>query len=95
MLPFQSPQASQIGVDLPAKFSWIELEVVVLKAQLVFGDHIRRSHDSLMRCLGLIIVFANFAALAFFMGQLQDRLEEINIQSQVCIDCLKQCQGIS
>ncbi len=69
MLPFQSPQASQIGVDLPPKFSWIELEVVVLKAQLVFRDHIRRSHDSLMRCLGLVVSFADFTALSFLMDK--------------------------
>ena len=42
-----------------------------------------------MRCLGLVIALADSAALALFVDQLQDWLEEVNIQTQVCIEHLE------
>ena len=47
-----------------------------------------------MGCLGLVVALIDFAALALLMDQLQDWLEEVNIQSQVCIDCFEQVQGL-
>jgi len=65
---------------------------LVLGSEPVFDNlgYLGHGHDSLIRCLGLVILPGDLAAMAFFAGEDLDRLEVVRVATEVVIDLIDQ-----
>jgi hypothetical protein len=84
----------EVSLDLALQGDRIEGQVE--SAEPLFGIlvDVKGSQDTLIGCLGSIILLAEFAAHSRFLDQFHDRLEEVDEVIQVGVDGVKQGKGL-